>query len=244
MGRAIRETVRGAIRGTVYLVGAGPGDPELLTVRAAGLIADAECILHDDLVSDAVLELAGSEAMVRNVGKRCGPKSITQTEINRLLVELARAGHSVVRLKSGDPMLYGRAGEELETLRGAGVAHEVVPGISAAFAAAAAAGVSLTDRRGAARVILATGHHSREEPMHFGGMKNASVALYMPGKDYGRLAAELMRDGWAADAVCHIVSHASCGSQVIGSSTLGELGGMATVAAPAILLIVPPAQEK
>ena len=132
----------------VYLVGAGPGDPELLTVKALRLIESADVILHDDLVPQAILDLAATGAEVVNVGKRCGAKAITQEEINELMIAHARAGRSVVRLKSGDPLLFGRAAEEIAALAEAGVPFEVVPGVSAAFAAAAAIGRSLTDRTG------------------------------------------------------------------------------------------------
>ena len=126
--------------GRVRLVGAGPGDPDLLTVKAVRVIASAQVILHDDLVAAAILDLAPSQAVVVNVGKRCGLKNITQDEINALMIEHAQAGRGVVRLKSGDPMLFGRAAEEMEALAAAGVEYEIVPGVSAAFAAAAAVG--------------------------------------------------------------------------------------------------------
>jgi uroporphyrin-III C-methyltransferase len=132
--------------GRVYLVGAGPGSLDLLTLRAHSLIVSASCLLHDDLVSAEVLSAASPHALVRNVGKRCGTKTITQEEINAWMIEFAQASHSVVRLKSGDPLLFGRAVEEIEALTAAGVPFEVVPGVSAAFAAAALAGIPLTGR--------------------------------------------------------------------------------------------------
>lgn len=138
-----------AAAGHVYLTGAGPGDPDLLTVKAVRLIESAEVILHDDLVPQAVLDLASSDAEVVNVGKRCGVKNITQEEINALMIQHAKAGRSVVRLKSGDPLLFSRAAEEIGALREAGVPFDVVPGVSAAFAAAAALGRALTDRASA-----------------------------------------------------------------------------------------------
>ncbi len=137
LARTGREAAR-AVAGNVYLVGAGPGDPELLTVKAVRLIESADVILHDDLVPPAILDLAPPHAVVVNVGKRCGAKTITQEEINALMIEHARAGRSVVRLKSGDPLLFGRAAEEMAALAEAGVPYEIVPGVSAAFAAAAA----------------------------------------------------------------------------------------------------------
>ena len=144
--------------GTVYLVGAGPGDPELLTVKGHRLIREAGVVLHDDLVPAAIVALAGSDAEVVNVGKRCGVKRITQDEINTLMIGAARRGASVVRLKSGDPGIFGRLAEEMEALDAAGIPYEVVPGITAGIAAAASLSVSLTDRRKSARVVIVTGH--------------------------------------------------------------------------------------
>ena len=134
---------RDAAAGRVHLVGAGPGDPDLLTVKAQRLIQAADILLHDDLVPQTILDLASPGAEIVNVGKRCGVKTITQSEINALMVGHAVQNHNVVRLKSGDPLLFGRAAEEMAALTEAGVPFEVVPGVSAAFAAAAAIGCSL-----------------------------------------------------------------------------------------------------
>ncbi len=147
-----------AEKGTVYLVGAGPGDPELLTVKAAALLRSADLVLHDDLVPAAVLAMAGGQALVVSVGKRCGVKRVRQSEIHSLMIESARQQLSVVRLKSGDPLVFGRAAEEMDALRAADIPFQVVPGITAAFAAAAQIGCSLTDRRSASSVELHTGH--------------------------------------------------------------------------------------
>src|SRR6266446_2224155 len=140
--------------GKVYLVGAGPGDPDMLTLKAARLLAGADVVLHDALVSDAVLAMISPAAEIINVGKRAGHKLLTQDEINALLVSYGRTRSTVVRLKGGDPSIFGRAGEEIEALRAAGIEHEIVPGISAALGAAAAAGISLTDRRVASQILL------------------------------------------------------------------------------------------
>jgi uroporphyrin-III C-methyltransferase len=142
--------------GTVYLVGAGPGDPELLTLKAARLLASADVVLHDDLVPAAILAHA-ERALIINVGKRCGRKNISQEQINSKMVDYARRGLSVIRLKSGDPLVFGRAGEEMDALRGAGIPFEVVPGITAAFAAAAALRRPLTDRRSASSISFSAG---------------------------------------------------------------------------------------
>src|SRR5262249_43845231 len=132
---------RCVVSGTVYLVGAGPGDPELLTLKAARLLAQANVVLFDSLVSNEVLELVSPDAETVDVGKRGGKKLLSQQEINRLLVDYAGRHKVVVRLKGGDPLIFGRAGEELDALRRAGIACEVVPGITAAVGAAAAAGI-------------------------------------------------------------------------------------------------------
>src|ERR1700747_1458881 len=145
--------------GKVYLVGAGPGDPELLTLKAARLLTGADVVLHDALVSEAVLAMISPAAEIINVGKRAGHKLLTQDEINSLLVSCAQTPRTVVRLKGGDPAIFGRGGEEIEALRKAGIEYEVVPGISAVLGAAAAAGISLTDRRVASQSLLTT--HSR-----------------------------------------------------------------------------------
>ena len=147
--------------GRVYLLGAGPGDPELLTLKAAKLLARSEVVLYDSLVSEEVLALVSQQALLVNVGKRAGQKLLTQDEINSLLVSYAKAGKRVVRLKGGDPLLFGRAGEEMEALRRAGIEFEIVPGITAAVGAAAAAKISLTDRRMASQVLFTT--FSRDE---------------------------------------------------------------------------------
>src|SRR5262249_50076551 len=137
--------------------GAGPGDPELLTLRAARVLRDADVVLHDDLVSEEILRLITPRTQLQNVGKRCGEKSITQQEIITQLIALASSGLKVVRLKSGDPLIFGRAAEEMAALREAGIEVEVVPGVTAALGAAMAAQVSLTDRRSSHAVMFLTG---------------------------------------------------------------------------------------
>lgn len=162
-------------QGKVFLVGAGPGDPELLTLKAHRLLREAHLILHDDLVPAEVLALAGPDAKLVNVGKRCGAKRITQGEINAQMIDVARKGTDVVRLKSGDPAIFGRLGEELDALEDAHVAFEIVPGITAGIAAAAALGMSLTDRRSASRLLIASAHHASE---------NAQDATVLPKQDW------------------------------------------------------------
>jgi len=223
--------------GHVYLVGAGPGDPDLLTVKATRLIASSDVILHDDLVPSAILRLAPPQAVVVNVGKRCGTKSITQGEINSLMIEHAGERKSVVRLKSGDPMLFGRAAEEIAALAQAGIPFEIVPGISAAFAAAAELGCSLTDRNWASNVILSTGHHAQSHnhaPLP--ALEDATRVVYMPGRDLALLAEQWLEEGLPPELPCALVSHATQPEQQVIHTTLEKLGEAALDSAPSLLL--------
>lgn len=236
LARTGREAAR-AVAGHVALVGAGPGDPDLLTVKAVRLIESADVILHDDLVPAAILALAPPHAVVENVGKRCGTKTITQEEINALMIEHARAGRSVVRLKSGDPLLFGRAAEEMAALDEAGVPYEIVPGVSAAFAAAAALGRSLTDREWASHVVFSTGHHAQSHNREaLPALESGTRVVYMPGRDLALLAAEWLSEGLPADLPCAVVSRAAQPDQHVVHTTLGELGSVAPAAAPSLLI--------
>lgn len=228
---------------TVHLVGAGPGDPDLLTVKALRLIQTADVILHDDLVPQTILDLASPSAEVLNVGKRCGSKTITQTEINFLMIENARGNRSVVRLKSGDPLIFGRAAEEIAALTEAGVPFQIVPGITAAFAAAAAIGCSLTSRDAASNVIFSTGHHAqsgrqdkqdRQSPLH--ELEDATRVVYMPGRDLHLLAQEWLEQGLPPDFPCAVVSRAAQPGQQIRSTTLAALGDAEPTLAPSLLI--------
>jgi uroporphyrin-III C-methyltransferase len=223
--------------GQVALVGAGPGDPELLTIRALRLIQSAQVILHDDLVPSSILSLASLHAMVVNVGKRCGTKNITQDEINALMIDHAQSGRAVVRLKSGDPLLFGRAAEEISALTEAGVSYTIVPGVSAAFAAAAALGCSLTDRACASSVLLTTGHHAQSHnnaPLP--QIEDATRVVYMPGRDLTLLAAQWLAEGLPPDFPCAVVSHAAQPDQQVLHTTLASLGQAKPTAAPSLLI--------
>lgn len=236
LARTGREA-SGAEAGSVYLVGAGPGDPELLTVKALRLIESADVILHDDLVPAAILHLALPHAEVVNVGKRCGAKSITQEEINALMISHARAGASVVRLKSGDPLLFGRAAEETSALADAGIHYQVIPGISAGFAAAASLGRSLTDRDWASNVIFSTGHHAQSHNRsRLPALEDATRIVYMPGRDLGLLAAQWLDEGLPPDFPCAIVSRAAQPDQQVHVTTLAALGDAPSAAAPSVLI--------
>jgi uroporphyrin-III C-methyltransferase len=230
-----------AQKGTVYLVGAGPGDPELLTVKALRLLETADVVFHDDLVPEEVLALVHRHALVTSVGKRCGRPRITQAGIHALMIESARAGQSVVRLKSGDPLVFGRAGEEIAALRGAGIAFEVVPGVTAALAAGAALGLPLTDRKSASKLIFCTGHHAAEKdptPIWSGVLpEDATLVVYMPGRDTGRIARELRAAGVGGDVACAAVSHAATARQSYVAGTLDGLAELECGPAPLLLLV-------
>jgi uroporphyrin-III C-methyltransferase len=225
--------------GKVYLIGAGPGDPELLTLKAMRLLAAASVVLHDSLVSPEVLALISRDAEIVDVGKRAGQKLLTQDEINVLLVSYAENRETVVRLKGGDPSLFGRAGEELEALRKANVPFEVVPGITAAFAAAAAAGISLTDRRFASQVVFATfSRGTGSATMDWRCITSSTtLVLYMPGAQYADVAARLCEAGLPADLPCVIVSGASGPRQQIRWSTVGRFASEDKLPAPALLIV-------
>jgi uroporphyrin-III C-methyltransferase len=228
------------MKAKLYLVGAGPGDPELLTIKACRILIEAQVVLHDDLVNPEILRFAPASARIQNVGKRCGHPCITQEEINSLMVALASQGLTVVRLKGGDPLLYGRAGEEMEALRRAGIEFEVVPGVTAAFGAAAAARIPLTDRRLASKLMflsnrLCTGESAPLERSSIS--QDTTIVIYMPGKEFGELAAKLCAAGFDAQTCCLVVSSATTERQQIHSSTLEKLASTPGLPAPALLIV-------
>ena len=227
--------------GFVYLVGAGPGDPELLTLRAARLLATTQVVLPDDLVSDAVLALVNPAALIIPVGKRCGQPRITQDGIHALMLEHAHAGRTVVRLKSGDPLVFGRANEEIEALRAAGIPFEIVPGITAAFAVAASLKTPLTDRNSASKLILATAHHAagKTEPVAWQGAfpPQSTLVLYMPGRNFAMLTESLLSAGIPADTPVAAVSKASTPDEQVTTATLATLPDSNPGPAPLLLLI-------
>lgn len=231
-----------AIAGTVYLVGAGPGDPELLTLKAARLLAQASIVLHDDLVPASILHLAGEQALIVSVGKRCGRKKITQAAIHEMMISSARQGLAVVRLKSGDPMIFGRAGEEIDALRTAQIPFEIVPGVTAASSAAALLGASLTDRRLASKLIVLSGHHAAgETPEHaFGSQplpEDATLAIYMPGPDLARAAVALLQGGLPGSMPCVVVRDASRPAAGYRAFRLNALSELPVSRGPRLLLV-------
>ena len=228
--------------GTVYLAGAGPGDPNLLTLRVLRLLETADLVLPDDLVSAEILSLAHSGAEIIPVGKRCGQPRITQAEIHVLMLDAARAGRSVLRLKSGDPLIFGRAGEEIGALREARIPFEIVPGITTAFAAAARLRTPLTDRSAASKLILATAHHAADKmdlkPKWTGALpEEATLVIYMPGRKFRALAQDLISSGISGETPCVAISKATAADEQVYISTLSELDDAAVGPAPVILLI-------
>ncbi|HEY3768754.1 MAG TPA: uroporphyrinogen-III C-methyltransferase [Candidatus Angelobacter sp.] len=227
--------------GKVFLVGAGPGAADLLTLRAASLLRTAEIVLHDDLVPVEILELCPASAEIVNVGKRCGRNSRSQEQINTLMVWHAREtqAQTIVRLKSGDPAVFGRLGEEMEALRRAGVEFEIVPGVTAASAAAASAGITLTDRHAASALMVITAHNVRGEKLRASGIdpQRTSFAVYMPGPDYSRTARDLTDAGVDAGTPCVLVSQAGRKSEQKCFFALCDLPFVSGVTAPAILIV-------
>ena len=213
--------------GRATLVGAGPGDPDLLTLRAIKAIECADAVLFDALVDPSVLELARPDARRIDVGKRCGRHAMKQAAINRLIVTLAQSGAHVVRLKGGDPFVFGRGGEELDSLRAAGVPVEVIPGVTAACAAAASLQIPLTHRDVARSLHFVTGHGSDGEvPLHDWHALAASggtIAAYMAGKTLRRVAEHLIAAGLAASTPAVAVENASRPNEAQYHGTLGTL---------------------
>jgi uroporphyrin-III C-methyltransferase/precorrin-2 dehydrogenase/sirohydrochlorin ferrochelatase len=224
-----RNEATAASPGSVTLVGAGPGDPELLTLRAVRALQSADIILIDDLVAPEILDFARREAKKMLVGKTGYGPSCKQDEINALMVALARSGKRVVRLKGGDPMIFGRAGEEIAACRAAGLAVEVVPGVTAAQGAAARLGVSLTQRRDARRLQYITGHAANgrlPEDVDWASLADpaATTVVYMPKKTIGELAARAMAHGLAPNTPAVAVADATRPDETIVVGTVADIG--------------------
>jgi uroporphyrin-III C-methyltransferase/precorrin-2 dehydrogenase/sirohydrochlorin ferrochelatase len=214
------------IRGRVSLVGAGCGAPDLLTLRAHRLLMEADVIVHDALVPQEIVEMGRRDAERIAAGKRKGCHSKSQDEINRLLVSLARQGKHVVRLKSGDPLVFGRAGEEMAALREAGIAYEVVPGITAALAAAADFGLPLTLRGVASSLVFTTGHDLKGRSLPDWArlaISGATVAVYMGRSIAADVAARLIAAGLAPDTAVAVVENASRDDKRLLHGTLADL---------------------
>jgi uroporphyrin-III C-methyltransferase/precorrin-2 dehydrogenase/sirohydrochlorin ferrochelatase len=226
--------------GKVYFVGAGPGDPDLLTRKAWSVLRSADVVLHDALVSPEVLSIVPAGAILCSVGKRCGAKSITQEEIHALLIGYASTAKKVVRLQGGDPLIFGRAGEEICALREAGVDFEVIPGVTAASAAASGAQIALTDRRVASQLIFLSAHRREgefERDLKSVPGTGATLVIYMPGQDYERLARALRDAGIPEATPCLIVSQASASQEAIYRTDLASLADVPASARPALLVV-------
>lgn len=238
--------------GAVWLVGAGPGDPELLTLKAARILAGADVVVHDRLVSEEILKLAPPGARLIHVGKKKSQHSVPQDGINDLLVALARQGFQVVRLKGGDPFVFGRGGEEMLACRAAGIACGVVPGVTSALAASAAAGAPLTHRGLAQAVTFVTGHAAPKAGETPDGETwgepdlnwtllagaNHTVVVYMGLSTAPSIAARLIGAGRAPATPVLLVEHASLPHERQVLTTLAGLGGAARgLSGPAILVI-------
>jgi uroporphyrin-III C-methyltransferase len=228
-----------SLPGHVYLLGAGPGDPELLTLKSLRILRSANIVLHDSLVSAEILALIPATAECIDVGKRAGHRLLTQDDINALLIAAAHKYEIVVRLKGGDPLLFGRAAEEIQALRDANVSVEVVPGISAAFASAAAAQISLTDRRVASRVLFTTFSRSADARL-FSGVDlspDTTVVVYMPGPDYSEVSRWLLDANLVPDTPVQLVSKASQPDQFTQTTTIAALANLPLLPAPALLIV-------
>jgi uroporphyrin-III C-methyltransferase/precorrin-2 dehydrogenase/sirohydrochlorin ferrochelatase len=221
----------------VLLVGAGPGDPELLTLKAVRVLQSADVVLFDDLVPSAIVEMARREAARITVGKRGHKPSCGQDEISALLVKLAREGKKVVRLKGGDPTIFGRANEEIEALRAAGIPFEIVPGITAASGAAAAAGVSLTERDVARRVQFITAHTKEgrlPDDLDWQALADAraTTAVYMGVKTLPMLIERLLASGISPSTPALFVESASRAEERVIAASLLDLPAKVAAAGP------------
>jgi len=231
----------GARAGEAYIVGAGPGSPDLMTLRGRQLLSQAEVVLYDRLVGAEILAFARRDAELISVGKSAGRPSITQEQINRLLVQLVKSGKRVCRLKGGDPMIFGRGGEELEALTRAGLAFQVVPGISAALACSAYAGIPLTLRGVTQTVLLTTGHTESSVDAELGRLPaDQTLALYMGVARFAEIAARLVAAGNSPALPVAVVERGTLPEQRVVVSSLGDLSEAASelaIQSPALLII-------
>lgn len=220
----------------IFLIGAGPGDPELLTLKAFRLLQDTDVVLYDSLADMRIVNMARFGAKRIDVGKRCGKHAYTQDEICNILVREALAGHKVVRLKGGDPMIFGRAAEEMQALRAHGIAFEIIPGVTVASAAAARLELSLTHRKLARSVHIVTGHAAEGglPPHDFTALVKAggTVAIYMGGQTIGGFAAHLIEAGANPGLPAVALENVSLPHETITRATLATLPRLLAKAAP------------
>ena len=225
--------------GKVYLTGAGPGSAKMLTVRAVEVLKGANVVYHDDLVSEEILALIPAQVGVWNVGKRCGRKKISQEQIQEKMIRAARSGQSVVRLKGGDPLVFGRAQEEIAALRKNGIPFEIVPGVTAACAAAAVAEISLTDRKAASKVVFISNHQCAEKSGRLWSktFEDSTLVFYMPGGDLKSLQEELLENGMDSAMPCLLISQAARPQQEVLRTTIRDLNNLPHAAAPSLLMV-------
>ncbi|MEM8826049.1 MAG: uroporphyrinogen-III C-methyltransferase [Pseudomonadota bacterium] len=228
--------------GRIILVGAGPGDPDLLTVKAVRALEGADIVVHDGLVSDAILALANPAARLVSVAKCRARHTLPQPEIGALLVREARAGHVVVRLKGGDPFIFGRGGEEVEAAHAAGIAVSVVPGVSAALGAAAAAAMPLTHRDHASTVSFVAGQCKGLSDQNWAGLagKGRTLVIFMGVATSAAIAEKLMDDGLAPDTPVAVVERATLPDMRVVRSFLADLPRLiaaAGVRSPALIVV-------
>ena len=228
--------------GKVYLIGAGPGDPELMTLKAARVLGEADVVLVDDLVNRAVLAHARPDARIIEVGKRGGCQSTPQAFIHLQMIQAARTGHCVARLKGGDPFMFGRGGEEIEALRAAGIAVEVVSGVTAGIAAPATLGIPVTHRDWAPGVTFVTGHTRDGNSVNWAALAAArtTLVIYMGVKNLPEIVAQLLAAGMPATTPAAAVQSGTLGAQREVKATLVTLQAAmhaAAIGSPAILVI-------
>ncbi|EGR4156527.1 uroporphyrinogen-III C-methyltransferase [Vibrio cholerae] len=227
--------------GEVALVGAGPGDPELLTVKALSYLQQADVVLYDYLVSDEIMALIPSETILVCVGKRAGHHSVPQEKTNQLLVDFARQGYRVVRIKGGDPFMFGRGGEELEVLFDAGVKFQVVPGITAAAGATAYAGIPLTHRDYAQSALFVTGHlKAQAEDLDWSTLARGkqTLVIYMGLSNAAAIAEQLQLHGRQASTPVAIIERGTQLNQQVLIGTLQTLPSLASQAQSPALIVV------
>jgi len=237
-------------KGKVYLVGAGPGRADLITVRGAELLAGADCVIYDKLANPSLLRYAGPDAEAIYVPKRTGPASFTQDQINELLIAKAREGKTVVRLKGGDPIVFGRGAEEAALLAEAGIEFEIVPGVTAAIAAGAYTGIMLTDRRHSSQLVLVTGREA--ENKQDSGIDwdllagfSGTIAFYMGMGNLEFITGQLLSNGRSADTPVAVIADATLPTQRTVRATLADVVSCCKesgIAPPAIIVIGPAAR--
>lgn len=227
--------------GEVALVGAGPGDPELLTLKALNYLQQAEVVLYDYLVSDEIMALVANDAILVCVGKRAGHHSVPQEKTNQLLVDFAKQGYKIVRIKGGDPFVFGRGGEELEVLADAGITFQVVPGITAAAGATAYAGIPLTHRDYAQSAMFITGHLKAEsDQLDWSTLARGqqTLVIYMGLMKSNYIQEQLIKHGRRAQTPIAIIERGTQLSQKVFKGQLSELSDLAKKAeAPALIVI-------